>query len=197
MGAYRVLDKVWQQLRLDDIYAHRFGCGATRLLLERTDSGLLLLTFRRWGQPDRVGRVVHRVHALVPSGFSVSSSLAELGLLRSRCAEIASHVHVKHTSASGEADVLCSGTCGLEGVEIISCDLHPLRSCKWSCDHLGELKLWSGCLEVIDLLKVIRVVNWYGLKRQVTLTRPQIKERLLPFHWLIRSEWRKWRLLVH
>jgi len=50
VGAYGVLDEVGQQLGLDDIYAHCFtGCWAARLLLERTDSGLLLWAFRRWG----------------------------------------------------------------------------------------------------------------------------------------------------
>lgn len=198
MGAYCVLDEVWEQLWLDHVYAHCFtGCWATRLLLERTDSWLLPLALRRWSQPDCVGRVVHRVHAFVPFGFNVSSSLAILRLLWRCCAEIACHVHVKHASASSEADILCCGACGLEGVEVICCDLHPLSPCKWSCDHLGELKLWSGCLEAVDLLKVVRMVNCWCIKREVALTRPQIKERLLALHWLIRRKGCEWCLLVH
>jgi len=142
------------------------------------------------------------VHALVPFGFNVcsvvlSSSLAKLGLLWRCRAEIAGHVHVKYASATSEADILCCGACGLEGVEIISCDLHPLSPCEWSCDHLGELKLWSGSLEAVDLLEVVHMVNWWRFKRQVALARPQIKERLLAFNWLIGREWREWRLLVH
>ena len=198
MGAYCVLDEVGEQLRLDHVDAHCFAsCWAARVLLQRADSWLLLLALRRLSQPDRVGRVVHRVHALVPSSFDVSSSLAIFGLLWRCCAEIAGHVHVKHASTPSEADILCCGTSGLEGVEVICCHLHPLSSCEWSCDHLGEFKLRSGCLEAVDLLKVVCMVNCWCFKREVALARPQIKERLLAIHWLIRCKGCKWRLLIH
>lgn len=202
MRANGVLDEVWEELRLDGIRSHGFAsCWAARLLLEWTDSGVLRSSLRRWRKSDCVGRVIHRVHAVVPIGFKVSSTrfggLTESGPLGRRRAKIPGHVHVKYAFASSEADVLRRGACGLEGVEIISCDLHPLRSCQWSCDHLGELKLWSGSLKVVHLLEVVHVVNWRRLKRQVALSRPQIKQRLLAFNWLIRSEWREWRLLIH